>query len=95
MSGGSMGYLYSKIDCEANFHRNTPQRKAFAAHLVKVTKALHDIEWVDSCDYTAGDENEAIMACIERSDVVEAAVESARAVMAELADAIKAAEGAK
>jgi hypothetical protein len=64
MSGGSMNYLYSKLEWGANFDTNTPERKAFMAHLVKVAKALHDIEWVDSGDYVPGDENDAIRACI-------------------------------
>ena len=63
MSGGSMGYLYSKLEY-AEFDEDTPHRKAFAAHLKLVAKALHDIEWVDSCDYGPGDENAAIEACL-------------------------------
>ncbi len=65
MSGGSMNYLYSRIEMDATFEQNTPLRKAFAKHLEMVCKALHDIEWVDSCDYGPGDENEAIRACLQ------------------------------
>jgi hypothetical protein len=63
MSGGSMDYLYSKLEY-AQFRQDTPERKAFAQHLEKVAKALHDIEWVDSGDYGPGDENEALRACL-------------------------------
>lgn len=77
MSGGSMNYLYSKLEYEANFLANTPERRAFAAHLRKVVKALHDIEWVDSSDYVPGDENEAIRACLGDALVLEAAIEQA------------------
>ena len=35
-------------------------RRVFGAHLKNVATALHDIEWVDSGDYGAGDELEAI-----------------------------------
>ena len=63
MSGGSMNYLYSKIEY-ADFPTDTPEREAFAKHLKLVAKALHDIEWVDSADYGPGDENEAIRACL-------------------------------
>lgn len=63
MSGGSMNYLYSKIEY-AEFPTDTPEREAFAKHLKFVAKALHDIEWVDSADYGPGDENEAIRACL-------------------------------
>lgn len=63
MSGGSMYYLYRKVE-DAEFEQDTPERKRFAEHLQKVAKALHDIEWVDSCDYGLGDEDEAIRACV-------------------------------
>lgn len=64
MSGGSMNYLYSKIECDGIFTQNTPERKALAKHLKKICRALHDIEWVDSGDYSEGDENEAIRKCL-------------------------------
>lgn len=65
MSGGSMDYGYVRvIGMVDQFEHNTPERKAFADHLGKVAKALHDIEWVDSGDYEPGDENEAIRVCI-------------------------------
>lgn len=64
MSGGSMNYLYSKLEYDATFRTDTPERKAFAKHLQLVVNALHDIEWVDSGDYSLGDENEAIRACL-------------------------------
>jgi hypothetical protein len=60
-----MNYLYSRLEWEADFEQNTPERKAFAEHLKLVAKALHDIEWVDSCDYGPGDENAAILACLK------------------------------
>ena len=66
MSGGSWDYFYgrledvaSRLQCERD-----PLRKAFGAHLQKCAKALHDIEWVDSCDYSPGDEVEAIKAVL-------------------------------
>lgn len=65
MSGGSMNYLYSRIEMDATFAQDTPLRKAFAEHLDLVCKALHDIEWVDSADYGPGDEDEAIRACLQ------------------------------
>lgn len=77
MSGGSMNYLYSKLEYEAFFRTDTPERKAFAKHLKLVAKALHDIEWVDSGDYGPGDENDAIRACLGDSLVLEAAIEQA------------------
>ena len=62
MSGGSMNYLYRRLEEGATFEADTPERIAFAAHLKLVVKALHDIELVDSADYGPGDENEAIRA---------------------------------
>jgi len=64
MSGGSMDYLYSKVE-DADFEENTALRKVFRLYLNKVAKALHDIEWVDSCDYSRGMEDEAILEVIE------------------------------
>lgn len=39
-----------------------PRRVAFVAHLRLVVVAMHDIEWVDSCDYGPGDDGKAIEA---------------------------------
>ena len=84
MSGGSMNYLYSKIEYEATFHEDTPERRAFAKHLKLVAKALHDIEWVDSGDCRPGDENEAIRACVGDRAILFAAIEAAENARAEL-----------
>jgi hypothetical protein len=77
MSGGSMNYLYSKLEYDATFNLDTPERRAFRKHLERVAKALHDIEWVDSGDYSLGEENEAIRACLGDSKIMEAAIEAA------------------
>lgn len=88
MSGGSMDYLYSKLECGGTFRKDTPERKAFAKHLERVAKALHDIEMVDSGDYAPGDDSDAIRACLSDGAVLEAAVEAAhearKALTAEL-----------
>jgi hypothetical protein len=83
MSGGSMDYLYSKVE-EAEFHEDTPIRRAFRKHLNKVAKALRAIEWNDSCD---GDdrEEEYIKACF--SDSLTGAV--AKDLTRELEQALK------
>jgi len=78
MSGGSMNYLYSKLEYDANFPQDTPERKAFAKHLKLVAKALHDIEWVDSGDFSPGRENEAIRACLSDVAVLEAVLQNAQ-----------------
>ena len=93
MSGGSMNYLYSKLEYEATFETNTVERKAFEKHLALVAKALHDIEWVDGCDYGTGDENEAIRACLHPSVLLETALDNAREAVAALQAEIAKAEG--
>ena len=61
MSGGSYDYAFRRIDELADaIQATTPLRRAFQQHLRDVAKAAHDIEWVDSCDYGKGDEDEAI-----------------------------------
>lgn len=71
MSGGSYDYLCFKIDEAANRltsysdHSDTYHRQKFAELLKLVGKAMHDIEWVDSCDCGPGDEVEAIEACFK------------------------------
>lgn len=62
MSGGSWDYLTFKID-EAGVRleqQKSPLRRAFGQHMRLVAKAMYDIEWVDSCDKSPGDEVEAI-----------------------------------
>ena len=79
MSGGSLDYACYKIDSiieqierKAHYRGMTVLHKAFVAHLKKVSKALHDIEWVYSCDYGPGDEEPAIKACIDwKADTLE------------------------
>lgn len=63
MSGGSMNYLYQRVD-DAPFSEHTALRRAFRAHLVLVARAMKAIEWVDSSDCADGTEEEAIRAVI-------------------------------
>jgi Mg/Co/Ni transporter MgtE len=62
MSGGSWDYCYHKIDEMADKMscQKEPLRRAFGEHLRNVAKAMHDVEWVDSCDTSPGDERAAI-----------------------------------
>lgn len=83
MSGGSMNYLCERVR-EADFDKDTPERLAFARHLALVAQALHDIEWVDSCDYAAGDENEAIRACLQPESVLLAAIGAVQKALADM-----------
>lgn len=93
MSGGSMNYLYSRLEYEANFRQDTPERRAFAKHLELVVKALHDIEWVDSGDYGPGDENAAIRACLGDAAMLQSVLEQAKEAAATLRAEIAKAEG--
>jgi hypothetical protein len=90
MSGGSYDYFYTKLDDMARSIRLiNPERKAFVKHLKKVVKALHDIEWVDSCDYGVNAELPAIMECISEREVLSIAVEEAKQICVNLERAIE------
>lgn len=62
MSGGSLNYAYNVIDNAADSilgrlhyigdNKRRAKYKAFAVYLGKVSKALHDVEWVLSSDYS-------------------------------------------
>jgi hypothetical protein len=87
MSGGSLNYVYSSVDSAARdvkFRAETPLHHAFATHLLKVAKALHDLEWVWSGDYGPGDEVEAIRAVLGEGAELEAATERAEKALADL-----------
>lgn len=74
MSGGSWEYLYSNVDdaaCRLCADKDA-LRRAFGKHLKDVALALHDIEWVDSCDFKPGDERASIEKALgEHSDSAE------------------------
>ena len=94
MSGGSMNYLYQKLEYDATFITNTPERIAFRKHLGLVAKCLKAIEWNDSGD--GDDEEEALLLeCVGKASVVEAAIEQAKESLAALHAAIARAEGQK
>ncbi len=87
MSGGSLNYAYSQVEsiaydvlrrADSNLHR------AFGKHLLKVAKALHDLEWVYSSDYSCGDEIQAIREVITKNEEIESAKEEAKKLIAEL-----------
>jgi len=69
MSGGSWDYLYRKMEDAASSLTDSsdPARRAFGKHLKLCAKAMHDIEWVDSCDMSKGDEMPAIEAALSKS----------------------------
>ena len=93
MSGGSYNYAYERIALLADeIQPSTPERRAFKAHLHKVARACQDIEWVDSCDYSKGEETAAILACLQPLDVVATALADLRAAIAEAVRVVEAEE---
>lgn len=68
MSGGSYDYAYRYVDDFADKLERVAATKLhldFVKHVRKVAKAMHDIEWVESCDYGEGDDIEAIKAVLK------------------------------
>ena len=87
MSGGSYEYLCFKMQEAALKLMKRDQsayRKAFGELMMKCSKAMHDIEWVDSFDLGPGDDEKAIMECIEFSDVMKCEIEEAMQTLARL-----------
>ena len=67
MSGGSLGYVYHKVNDaieEIESRATNPLQRAFAEHLKLVSSALHDTEWVFSGDKGEGNDAEAIKAVL-------------------------------
>lgn len=102
MSGGSYDYCYCKVEDIAYRIEGTGRctetkaaRAAFAAHLRLVANALHAIEWVDSCDYSSGDELAPIRACLASGAEVEYATQAARETLEALERALAHAESRK
>lgn len=88
MSGGSLDYAYSSVNCIADCvesRARTILHRAFSKHLRKVANALHDLEWVLSSDYEAGNEVAAIRAVLNAGAEIDVAVEQARNAMSDLA----------
>jgi len=87
MSGGSLDYVCYKLDDAVDSiekRATTPLHKAFAAHLKDVSKALHDLEWVFSGDYSDGDEVEAIRKVVNKEMELDAATKQAEIALLQL-----------
>ena len=96
---GRWYYFYGRLEDFASRMQgeSDPLRKAFGSHLQKCAKALHDIEWVDSCDCSPGDEVNAIKAVLgtdcpalvlsESRKQAEAALEQLKAALADCQNA--------
>ncbi len=91
MSGGSLDYVFYKLDDAVDSiekRATTPLHKAFAAHLRDVSKALHDLEWVYSCDYSEGQEVESLRKVINKEMELKAATEQAEFALKQLKDVL-------
>lgn len=87
MSGGSLNYLYSRVEDAADTIRSLSGDRlflAFADHLVKVSKALHDVEWVLSGDYSVDGADVAIRAVIGPAEILESATARAESALEDL-----------
>jgi hypothetical protein len=63
MSGGSYNYIYTRLEDLANEIKNTEtdyRRATLKQLLLRLSVAMHDVEWVDSCDFGPGDDHEAL-----------------------------------
>lgn len=98
MSGGSLDYVYGRVDDAAQSimsRSQNPLDRAFAKHLIKVSKALHYLEWVYSGDCSEPDGEEAIRAVLHPSAEIESAKEEAEIALRNLKKAIKNAPAGK
>lgn len=96
MSGGSLDYFYDKVDeirgriqDRAGDYKRKAMILAFAAHMDKVSKALHDLEWTFSGDYKEDQFEKSVMACISKSDILDTATAQAELALKELTKAIE------
>jgi len=91
MSGGSLDYVCYRLDDAIDTierRATTTLHKAFAAHLRDVSKALHDLEWVYSCDYSEGQEVESLRKVINKEMELKAATEQAEFALKQLKDVL-------
>ena len=92
MSGGSLDYAYCKVSDAANTimgRSRNPLHLAFAKHLMRVSEALHDLEWVYSDDCSSPQEEESIRLVLRPGDELESATEEANTALANLNSAIE------
>lgn len=99
MSGGSWDYIYYKFDevAERLVSDGRAERRALGRLMLKIGKAMHDIEWVDSGDKGAGDEVAAIRDALGGTQAaalaeLQEAVEMAKHIVGQLEGAIRRAQ---
>ena len=92
MSGGALDYAQYKLDEIARQilqRASTPLERALAAHIDKVGKAVHALEWVWSGDTSPGSEEAAIRAVVSPADVLAVTIASAETALADLTAALE------
>lgn len=96
MSGGALEYGYGRIDDLADrveARARTPLHRAFAAHLRLCAKAAKDLEWMLSCDTSAGTEVAALEKVISPEMVLALTIEEAKIARENLDIALERARG--
>ena len=98
MSGGSWNYCFGHLDdaAERLLLERDPYRRTLGRQLKLIATALHDIEWVDSGDYSPGRDDESIKAALGpqwREGVLSELIMEAEEVVSKIDDAIKEARG--
>lgn len=96
MSGGSLDYIYSKLEYATDqicIKSRDYRHEAFVNHLRKVSKALKDLEWVLSGDMSPGDEFGSIEAVLQPGDELRAAIDQAERASKDLRYALNKAKG--
>jgi hypothetical protein len=91
MSGGSLDYVCYRLDDAIDTierRATTTLQKAFAQHLKDVAKALHDLEWVYSGDYSEGQEVESLRKVVNKEMELKAATEQAEFALKQLKDVL-------
>jgi glutaminase len=90
MSGGSLDYIYFKVESAAydiakeSFTNKIPELKAFKDHLVKVAEVLHDVEWFLSGDYAEETMVESIKKLLSEEQVLDSVVKEAEEISIKL-----------
>ena len=87
MSGGSLDYVYSRVQDAAEtikMRAENVTHAAFAEHLAKVATALRAMEWMLSGDDGVGSEIEPTRAVLSDGAEIEAATAAARKALTDL-----------
>src|SRR5687767_12504646 len=98
MSGGSWNYVFRTFEevGERLLLCNQLSRRTLGSLVLRIAKALHDIEWVDSDDFGPGQEEKAIDLALGISRdtmMLEQSLADAKRVLADLQAAIAKAQG--